>query len=314
MPDEVLACEVPTVSVLIPTYNRADVLPLCLAHLERQTFPDFEVVIVDDGSSDGTAEWLAGYVRSTTLSIRTARQENAGAARARNVAVGMARGKVSVILGDDILCSPELVETHHRFHQEHPEDAVAGLGLTRWCETGQVVTPFMRWMDESGTQFAYGDLLRGTKPNWRHFYTSNLSLKTEMLRKYPFIEAFPGCGMEDMELGYRLEQREGMKVTFLREALAQHIHPIDFSRACRRAFQTGLSLQVFDRLWPDRPAGVHGWLHRGLKEILVQNAWLLGSAAGVAGWVTERWCPNPLIRPVLAWHVEVARRRVSDPS
>jgi GT2 family glycosyltransferase len=300
----------PGASFIIPTYNRLEALKLCLARLEAQSCKDFEVIVVDDGSTDGTAEWVAQYLAATPLRLRVLRQANSGPAKARNAAIAVARAPLAIMIGDDILCTPGFAAEHMRFHREHPEPRFAALGLTRWSEALQTVTPFMRWMDASGAQFAYGDLLRGVRPEWRHFYTSNLSVKTELLRAYPFDERFTQGWwmMEDMELGYRLQVREKLQLTLLPEALAEHVHPTDFRKACRRAQGTGRSLRVFDALWPDRPRTQHGWMHGALKDVLCRNGWLLAPLT----WCTERltrvWCPNPLIAFTLAFHTEVARR------
>jgi hypothetical protein len=112
-----------------------------------------------------------------------------------------------------------------------------------------------------------------------------------------------------MELGYRLEVKEKMQVFFLPSATAEHVHPIDFRRACVRARRTGFSLRVFDRLWPDLPRARRGWIHRTLKELLCRNAWLLAPLTWVTDRLTRIWCPNPLIAFTLAFHTEVARRR-----
>jgi glycosyltransferase involved in cell wall biosynthesis len=295
-------------AIIIPTYNRADALSRCLQYLERQTFADFEVIVVDDGSTDGTEQQMRDYLGRSPLHLSYVRQSNAGPARARNVAVQMVRSPLCLIIGDDIFCAPEFAARHVQYHRNHPEQNRAALGLTRWSETGQTVTPFMRWMDASGTQFAYHDILSGTTPDWRFFYTSNLSVKTELLRKHPFSEEFPFANMEDMELGYRLEKEEGLRVDFVPEALAEHFHPIDFRGACTRAWRTGLSLQVFDRLWPDRPRSKHGLLYRKLKDLLCRNSWLVRPLTGVTAWLLPLWCPNPLIGLTLALHTEVAHR------
>ena len=192
------------IGVVVPTYNRPDVLRLCLRHLERQTWTDFEVVVVDDGSSPATREAVEAHAAAGPLALRFVRQENSGPARARNLAVSLLRSEVCLLIGDDILAHPELVERHLALHRRDPRPHVAGLGWTRWSESGQTVTPFMRWLDADGLQFAYGDLLRGAAPTWRHFYTSNLSLKTGQLRKHPFNESFRKAAMEDMELAYRM--------------------------------------------------------------------------------------------------------------
>lgn len=299
------------VCFIIPTFNRMDALMICLEHLERQTFSDFEVIVVDDGSTDSTAQQMESYAARTPLRLRYRRQPNSGPARARNVAVSLTQAPLSLMIGDDIFVCPEFTETHLQFHRERPALNVAGLGLTRWSEARQSVTPFMRWMDESGAQFAYGDLIRGTAPRWRHFYTSNLSVKTQLLRENPFNEAFTQRRwmMEDMELGYRLERNRSLEIVFLPQALGEHLHPTDFRKACDRADKAGASLRLFDQLWPDRPAAPHGPVHRVLREILFWNAWLLKPLTLLTDVLTRFWCPNPLLRPVLAYHAALSRRR-----
>ena len=315
MPGSVLSSEsnaassAPALSFIIPTYNRVDVLKLCLERLEGQSFADFEVIVVDDGSTDTTWAWLQQYQAATPLRLRCLHQANAGPARARNVAITQARAAICIIIGDDILCSPGFAAEHSRFHSGHPEPNFAALGLTRWSESLQEVTPFMRWMDDSGTQFAYEDLLAGAPPDWRYFYTSNLSLKTELLQRHPFSEEFPFANMEDMELGYRLQVKENLRIVFLPGATAEHVHPTDFRKACVRAQRTGLSLRVFDRLWPGQFSAPGGTLRRGLKGLLLANAWLLSPLSAVTARLTRVWCPNPLVAFTLAFHTELARRR-----
>ena len=86
----------PTVrlGVVIPTYNRSDALLESLAHLETQTCKDFEVVVVDDGSTDSTQSVMESYLRKTPLAIRYARQNNRGPAAARNLAISMLQAPV----------------------------------------------------------------------------------------------------------------------------------------------------------------------------------------------------------------------------
>jgi glycosyltransferase involved in cell wall biosynthesis len=296
---------------IIPTFNRAEALLLCLDHLERQTLSAFEVIVVDDGSTDATAKEMERYLTRTALRLRYVRQQNSGPARARNLAVTMTSAPICIIIGDDILCAPDFTATHLRLHNERPEINVAALGFTRWSQTLQTVTPFMRWMDESGSQFAYGDLLSGTKPEWRHFYTSNLSVKTELLRRHRFNEKFSGARwmMEDMELGYRLQKEVDLQIVFLPNATAEHVHPTDFRKACKRAYGAGLSSRLFDELWPDRPVTPHGRMHLFTRDLLASNAWLLPPAAAITQALTSVWCPNPLMRPVLAFHTAVGRKR-----
>jgi glycosyltransferase involved in cell wall biosynthesis len=291
------------IGVIIPTYNRSEVLLSCLAHLERQTWKDFEVVVVDDGSTDSTPGRMEEYQRKGPLSLRYIRQENSGPARARNAAIRALRSPVCLMIGDDILASPGLVLTHLRLHERRPEAQVAGLGLTRWSDSGQTVTRFMRWLDTSGKQFAYGELLRGTPPDWKHFYTSNLSLKTQFLRENPFDESFTMAAAEDLELGYRIQQRHGLEVVFLPDALAEHLHPTSFRQACRRMFNVGIATRRFHDLWPDsaEPAR-NSRLRSAAWEAVLGRPWLLSFLTSAADMLTTLWCPNPLMIKVLRAH------------
>jgi glycosyltransferase involved in cell wall biosynthesis len=300
----------PAVCFIIPTYNRADALKQCLEHIELQTCTDFEVIIIDDGSTDTTPQVLEQFTARGTLRLRHLRQPNSGPAVARNLAISLTRAPLALIIGDDILVAPDFVAVHLQFQRENPELNIASLGLTRWCETRQTVTPFMRWLESSGSQFAYQDLLRGDPPEWRHFYTSNLGVKTQLLRENPFNERFSKSTwvMEDMELGYRLQTQHGLKIVFLPNALADHVHPTDFRKACRRAFGAGRSSRLFDELWPERPVPQHGAVHRAVRQVLCWVPWLAPPLTWFTDTITRFWCPNPLLHPVLAYHVALGRR------
>jgi len=289
------------IGVIIPTYNRSEALLTCLRHLERQTWTDFEVVIVDDGSTDSTPRLLEEYQHQTVLHLCCIRQDNGGPARARNTAIAALQASICVMIGDDIFASPDFVSKHLELHRQRPEIHVAGLGLTRWSDTGQRVTNFMRWLDESGVQFAYNDLLRGTTPDWKYFYTSNLSLKSQLLRENPFNELFPKAAAEDIELGYRLERQGALEVAFIPDALAHHLHPTSFRQACRRQFNVGMSMRIFHDLWPDsaRPPGNFAF-RRSLRKLILRHPVLLPPLTFLADIVTKAWCPNLLMLGALS--------------
>src|SRR5215467_993337 len=98
--DKLFLMAAPEVSVVVPTHNRLEVLTQVLSALVRQEgAPPFEVVVVDDGSTDGTAEWLRS--RSFDLALRVLTQENRGPAAARNTGVAVAAGRWVAFLGDD---------------------------------------------------------------------------------------------------------------------------------------------------------------------------------------------------------------------
>ncbi len=295
------SARVPAMGVVIPTYNRREALLECLRHLERQTWKDFEVLVLDDGSSDGTAEAMAAYCTSAPFPVRFLRQENCGPAVARNRAIAEIAAPVSVLIGDDIFCRPEFLAEHLRLHREHPELEAVAVGLTVWSERGQRVTPFMQWVGFHGVQFSYAELLRGETPSWKHFYTSNLSYKTAYLQEHRFNEAFPNAAMEDIELGYRLSARHGLAMYFLPQAVAEHLHPTTFLRTCARLRQAGAGAFVFGQIWPEqsRVFPSAAW-KRALLDLGSEPRVVLPLLTRAANISLHLRCPNALVRRVLS--------------
>src|SRR5688572_21606588 len=108
-------------SVIIPTFNRAGLLPATLATVHSQTFRDFEVIVVDDGSSDGTREYLR-----TVGSIRVIEQDHRGAGAARNAGAARATGDYLAFLDSDDLWLPWTLSTFARVIAESRPAVVAG--------------------------------------------------------------------------------------------------------------------------------------------------------------------------------------------
>src|SRR3954452_9481264 len=105
----------PEFSVVIPTYNRLEVLSEVLQALEfQQGPPPFEVVVVEDGSTDGTADWLRG--RAFRIPLRGLVQENHGRAAARTTGVAAASGRSVAFLGDDTVPSAGWLAAHREAH------------------------------------------------------------------------------------------------------------------------------------------------------------------------------------------------------
>jgi glycosyltransferase involved in cell wall biosynthesis len=100
--------ESPTVDVLIPAYNAAASLPRAVRSLQAQTLPDWRAVIVDDGSTDGTAEWVRGFGEDR---LRLARSErNLGRGRARALGLSQCTAPYLALLDADDWCLPERLE------------------------------------------------------------------------------------------------------------------------------------------------------------------------------------------------------------
>lgn len=100
------------ISVIIPTYNRAKSLGLCLEHLLKQTIEmgRYEIIVVDDGSSDDTAQVIKKYQNHNRLEIKYLRQNNRGPAAARNKGAGNACAEILFFIDDDCLAQKETLE------------------------------------------------------------------------------------------------------------------------------------------------------------------------------------------------------------
>ena len=237
-----------TISVVIPTFRRPDTLFRVLDGLEAQTLPPFEVVVVDDGSGDGTWERLRAY--RATYPLRCFSQENAGPARARNRGVEEARGTIVLFLGDDTVPEPRLVAVHAAAHAQRPGEAIAVLGYTTWPESKRV-SPFLHHINEYGLQFGYGLIRDAEAVPFNFFYTSNISLPRRLLLDAGLFDAiFPHAAWEDIELAYRLT-REGMKIVYRPEAVARHFHDVTFRSFRRRQEKSGAAAAIFFEKHPE---------------------------------------------------------------
>src|SRR5690554_6825465 len=119
----------PLVSVITPTYNRADYLPFAVESVLSQSVPDFELIVIDDGSTDGTAELMERYLADSR--IRYLKQENQGQSVARNRGIAEARGQFICFLDSDNAWVSTKLETSLKAFEEHPEaDIVYGDFIT----------------------------------------------------------------------------------------------------------------------------------------------------------------------------------------
>jgi glycosyltransferase involved in cell wall biosynthesis len=240
----------PEVTVVIPTYNRLDVLPEVLAALEAQrTAVPFEVVVVDDGSSDGTEAWLAAW--EPRMPARWLRQENSGPAAARNAGVQAAEGRLVAFLGDDTVPAPGWLAAHRQAHRERGDGGhLAVIGYTGWHPRMRR-NAFLDYVNEYGLQFGYALIEDPNDVPFNFLYTSNLSMPRELLQAEPFDLRFPYAAWEDIEAGYRLQQRRGMRLLYQPEAVTMHDHPTSFDRFAERQEKAGYSAVVFYGLHPE---------------------------------------------------------------
>jgi glycosyltransferase involved in cell wall biosynthesis len=208
-----------SVSVIIPTYRKREFLEPTLTSLGRQTYPaEFtEVVVVDDCSGDGTFEFLKSLETPFTL-VPVVHEVNKGRSAARNTAIRTATGDLAVFIDDDMLCEPDLIERHVRFHEEHPGTVVIGSALTA-PELGRKTV--YSYLDDMGVhRHPSGSVVPA-----RYFVTNNSSVERRRLLEVGlFDESYRRYGFEDTELAFRLEDEAGLRFMYCGEAVAYHLH------------------------------------------------------------------------------------------
>ena len=141
----------PLVTVVMPTYNRAHMLPAAVETVREQTLADWELLIVDDGSTDGTPALLGRWSREDER-IRSVRQENRGQSAARNRALDLARGEYVAYLDSDNALLPECLEVLTDALRVRPDKSYAmpqGSRVLELWEDGRLV----RSVDTTAEEF-----------------------------------------------------------------------------------------------------------------------------------------------------------------
>jgi glycosyltransferase involved in cell wall biosynthesis len=181
----------PLVSIIIPTYNRSSSLIEAIDSVFKQTFRDFELIIVDDGSTDGTAEVLEKMGDRLIYQY----QANQGVSAARNHGLRMARGRWIAFLDSDDLWLPKKLETQVGFFSDHPE-AVICQTEEIWMRNGRRVNPHKKHRKYSGDIFVPSLDLCLVSP-------SAVMIKREIFDLVGcFDETLPAC--EDYDLWLRI--------------------------------------------------------------------------------------------------------------
>lgn len=133
-----------TVSVVIPTHQRADMVSGAIASVLAQIEVDLEVIVVDDGSSDGTATVVCGLAQDTR--VRYVWQANAGRSAARNRGLALARGRFVGFLDSDDQLEPGALAAHLKVHAEHPDLGMSVAGYVVVDEHGVAVDERLPWL------------------------------------------------------------------------------------------------------------------------------------------------------------------------
>lgn len=197
-------------TIQLCTYNRAHLLERVLDACFEQTAPanSYEVVLVNDGSSDSTPDVIARARARATCRFEVIDQQNSGLAKGRNAGIARASGERIIFIDDDVLPLPNFVEEHLRSHDAHPKAIVRG-GAINVESFDDLPPPVWKLKDYSGN----------------YFWTTNVSVPLVTIRAIGgFNETFSEYGWEDIDVGLRL-RFGGVKAVFNPKALVYHWKP-----------------------------------------------------------------------------------------
>lgn len=249
-------------SVVIPTYNRKPILEKCLRALENQQYSGYEVVVIDDGSTDGTVEWLSKS--GDFPHVRLFCQDHKGAAAARNYGVEQAKGDTIVFIDSDLVVTDV-------FLRSHVEALIQGqkeLGNDRLFTYGRVINTANF---ENPTSEPY----KLTDFSAAYFATGNVAIARHWLIEAGLFDTgFKQYGWEDLELGVRLKNL-GLKLIKCPEAVGYHWHPAfsldQIPRLIDVELQRGRMGVVFYQKHPTLDVKMMiqmTWIHRVLWGVL----------------------------------------------
>jgi len=238
----------PLVSLVIPTYQRCASVERLLQALSQQSLlPEkFEVIIVIDGSMDGTRE-LVDHAQ-TPFSLSCIGQTNQGRAAACNLGIRAAQGSLIVLLDDDMEPSPQLLETHLAAHRTDPRLGVLGAVPIRLEPSSPPVVQFI------GAKFNQ-HLEKLAQPGYvlklRDFYSGNFSIRRTVLMQVGlFDDKFKIYGNEDLELSWRLRQA-GIRLVYCAEALATQHYEKDYAALAKDNIAKGKTSLLLIKLHPE---------------------------------------------------------------
>ena len=235
------------VSVVIPTLNRAELVAATIDRIENQTVSRdlYQVLVIDNASTDNTAEVLVQKT-ATYPNLKVFNQHKKGAAATRNIGIREAEGEVVLFIDDDILAEPNLIEAHLNYHREHPGASIIGAVTAPWEKATE---PFLRYLRDKGILNPYS--IACGAMDFSYYHTGNVSTPRKFLRDAGFFnEEFRVYGMEDIELGYRLE-KAGCRMVPGPHAKALHQYSPTYRQFLDRCEQAGYSLGTMIELHPE---------------------------------------------------------------
>ncbi len=237
---------IPDVSVIIPTYNNAGKLPACLDALLQQDLSSdrYEILVVDDGSSDKTLQVLKAYAGNTP-NLRYLHQPNAGPAAARNRGAREALGRILMFTDDDCIAQPDWIRQMLR-PIEQSEGLVVGVkGAYRTSQTSHVARFAQREFEDR-----YRKLMASEHVDFVDTYAAAFDRQV-FLSLGGFDTSFRTANNEDTEFSYRMAEA-GYRMAFNPDAIVYHSHPDTLVKYLKLKFSRAYWRMVVYRSFPEK--------------------------------------------------------------
>jgi glycosyltransferase involved in cell wall biosynthesis len=291
-------------SVVIPTYNRKPILEKCLRALEVQKLSDahsYEVVLVDDGSTDGTLEWLETH-KDEFPHVKSFEQDHQGPSAARNLGVEKANGDTIIFIDSDLVVLESFLQSHADALMQGQKE----LGHDKFFTYGAVINT-ANFSNPTAEPYKITDFSAA------FFATGNVAIAKHWLEKAGLFDtSFQLYGWEDLELGVRLKKL-GLKLIKCPAAVGYHWHP-PFSleqipRLIEKEIERGRMGVLFYKkhpTWEVRMMIQMTWIHRLLWGVLSLNGTLNErTMAPFLQWLINQGKPQlalELARIFLNWY------------
>jgi peptidoglycan/xylan/chitin deacetylase (PgdA/CDA1 family) len=237
----------PRFSVVIPTHQRRDVVVRMVGALERQSSRNFEVIVVDDGSTDGTAAALREL--TTSFPLLVLEQAHDGQAAARNLGARHATGELLLFLDDDMEADPELLSEHDRSHRDGADMVLGHIPLHPSSPSNLLSDGVGGWAERRRER-----LTRGGEVPIADLLTGQLSVERETFERLGgFDTGFTRDGLfggEDLDFGQRMKD-EGLRVVFNEAAVSRQLWTVDPAAYLARAREAGRSAEELHAKHPE---------------------------------------------------------------
>lgn len=237
-------------SVIVPVYNRPDEVDELLKSLTAQTLNDFEVIIVEDGSTRRCKDICQGY--SGALDIHYYFKENGGPGQSRNYGAERAKGEYLIILDSDVVLPPDYFNNVNDELEREPADAFGGPDCAHpsFTETQKAISYSMT------SFFTTGGIRGGKKKKLDKFYprSFNMGIKRNV---YKTLGGFSNMRFgEDIDFSIRIF-KAGYKCRLFSDAWVWHKRRTDFRKFFRQVYNSGIARINLYKKYPESLKLVH---------------------------------------------------------